>query len=319
MNGVGGAGGAAAGKLLVASLRWAQWRLADERCELQEEEMEYIRRFHRHEPGSNQCTSFVAKHFRASLQTNYSSILTVHSEFIDGQPRTLVLESFLVDIPEGNTTDDICYFIENVLSGAGGAGQAAAGRLPAVSLRRAQWRLADEKCELREGEMEYVRRFHRLEPGSNQCSSFVAKHIRAPLQTVWSLVRRFDQPQLFKPFVKKCVMQGNIDTGSVREVIVQSGLPATRSMERLEFLDDNEHILRVKFIGGDHMLKNYTSTLTVHSEVIDGQPGTLVIESFVVDIPQGNSKDDICYFVENLLRCNLRTLADVTEESLAGL
>uniref|UniRef100_A0A0E0FCA1 Uncharacterized protein n=1 Tax=Oryza meridionalis TaxID=40149 RepID=A0A0E0FCA1_9ORYZ len=286
MNGVGGAGGAAAGKLLVASLRWAQWRLADERCELQEEEMEYIRRFHRHEPGSNQCTSFVAKHFRASLQT-------------------LVFLFF--------------YCLPRMNSGAGGAGQAAAGRLPAVSLRRAQWRLADEKCELREGEMEYVRRFHRLEPGSNQCSSFVAKHIRAPLQTVWSLVRRFDQPQLFKPFVKKCVMQGNIDTGSVREVIVQSGLPATRSMERLEFLDDNEHILRVKFIGGDHMLKNYTSTLTVHSEVIDGQPGTLVIESFVVDIPQGNSKDDICYFVENLLRCNLRTLADVTEESLAGL
>ena len=66
------------------------------------------------------------------------------------------------------------------------------------------------------------------------------------------------------------------------------------------------------------LYQNYTSTLTVHSKVIDGQPGTLVIESFVVDIPQGNSKDDIRYFVENLLRCNLRTLADVTE-SHAGL
>lgn len=50
-------------------------------------------------------------------------------------------------------------------------------------------------------------------------------------------------------------MRGNVETGSVREIIVQSGLPATRSIERLEFLDDNEHILRVKFIGGDHMLK----------------------------------------------------------------
>uniref|UniRef100_A0A0E0MMG1 Uncharacterized protein n=1 Tax=Oryza punctata TaxID=4537 RepID=A0A0E0MMG1_ORYPU len=463
-SGAGGAGQAAAGRLPAVSLRRAHWRLGDERCELQEEEMEYVRRFHHHEPGNNQCNSFIAKyrladercelreeemeyiwrfhrhepgssqctsfftkHIRAFLQAvwslvrrfdqpqlfkpfmrkcvmrgntiatrsirevnvqrglpatrsierleliddnehilqNYSSILTVHYVIIDGQTRTLVVESFLVDILEGNTKDDICYFIENVLrcnlrtladvseeqlarakcpcacaiwqivqelsvphlayqvltgmnNGAGGVEQAVAGRLPAVSLRRAQWRLADERCELQEEEMEYVRRFHHHEPGSNQCNSFVAKHVRAPLHTVWSLVRRFDQPQLFKPFIRKCVMRGNIDTGSVREVIVQSGLPATRSMERLEFLDDNEHILRVKFIDGDHMLKNYTSTLTVHSEVIDGQPGTLVIESFVVDIPEGNTKDDICYFVENLLRCNLRTLADVTEKSLAG-
>lgn len=56
----------------------------------------------------------------------------------------------------------------------------------------------------------------------------------------------------------------------------------------------------------------------MHSEVIDGQPGTVVIESFVVDIPEENTKEDICYFVENLLRCNLRTLADVSEESLAS-
>nr|BAD46117.1 Bet v I allergen-like [Oryza sativa Japonica Group] len=140
-------------------------------------------------------------------------------------------------------------------SGAGGAGGAAVGRMPAGSLQWAQWRLADERCELREEEMEYMRRFHRHEIGSNQCNSFIAKHVRAPLQNVWSLVRRFDQPQIYKPFVRKCVMRGNVETGSVREIIVQSGLPATRSIERLEFLDDNEYILRVKFIGGDHMLK----------------------------------------------------------------
>ena len=77
--------------------------------------MEYIRQFHRHEPSSNQCTSFVAKHINAPLQTNYSSILTIHSEVIYGQLGTLVVESFVVDIPEGNTKDDICYFIENIL------------------------------------------------------------------------------------------------------------------------------------------------------------------------------------------------------------
>jgi abscisic acid receptor (PYR/PYL family) len=50
-------------------------------------------------------------------------------------------------------------------------------------------------------------------------------------------------------------MKGNIEIGSVREVNVKSGLPATRSTERLELLDDNEHILSVRFVGGDHRLK----------------------------------------------------------------
>jgi hypothetical protein len=70
------------------------------------------------------------------------------------------------------------------MNGAGGAGGAAAGKLPMVSHRQVQWRLADERCELREEEMEYIRQFHRHEPSSNQCTSFVAKHIKAPLQTV---------------------------------------------------------------------------------------------------------------------------------------
>jgi len=38
-----------------------------------------------------------------------------------------------------------------------------------------------------------------------------------------------------------------------------------------------------------------------------------VIESFVVDVPQGNTKDETCYFVEALIRCNLKSLADVSE------
>ncbi|RCV04608.1 hypothetical protein SEVIR_1G013800v4 [Setaria viridis] len=195
--------------------------------------------------------------------------------------------------------------------GVGGGGQAPA---PAPRL----WRLVDERCDLRAMESEYVRRFHRHEPRDHQCSSAVAKHIKAPVHLVWSLVRRFDQPQLFKPFVSRCEMKGNIEIGSVREVNVKSGLPATRSTERLELLDDNEHILSVKFVGGDHRLQNYSSILTVHPEVIDGRPGTLVIESFVVDVPDGNTKDETCYFVEALLKCNLKSLAEVSENRVTG-
>lgn len=60
-------------------------------------------------------------------------------------------------------------------------------------------------------------------------------------------------------------------------------------------------------------MQNYFSIVTVHPEIIDGRPGTLVIESFVVDVPDGNTKDETCYFVEALIKCNLKSLADVSE------
>ncbi|OWM88152.1 abscisic acid receptor PYL3 [Punica granatum] len=162
-------------------------------------------------------------------------------------------------------------------------------------------------------EAQYIERHHRHHPGENQCSSSLCKHIRAPVHLVWSLVRRFDQPQKYKPFVSRCVVKGDLGIGSVREVNVKSGLPATTSTERLELLNDEEHILGIKIVGGDHRLRNYSSIMTVHPEFIDGRPGTLVIESFVVDVPEGNTKDETCYFVRALIRCNLKSLAEVSE------
>ncbi|GKV31302.1 hypothetical protein SLEP1_g40005 [Rubroshorea leprosula] len=162
-------------------------------------------------------------------------------------------------------------------------------------------------------EGEFIQKHHQHEPGENQCSSALVKHIRAPVHLVWSLVRRFDQPQKYKPFISRCVVQGNLEIGSLREVDVKSGLPATTSTERLELLDDDEHILSIRIVGGDHRLKNYSSIISLHPEIIDGRPGTLVIESFVVDVPEGNTKDETCYFVEALIKCNLKSLADVSE------
>ena len=72
---------------------------------------------------------------------------------------------------------------------------------------------------------------------------------------VWSLVRRFDQPQKYKPFISRCTVNGDPEIGCLREVNVKSGLPATTSTERLEQLDDEEHILGINIIGGDHRLK----------------------------------------------------------------
>lgn len=163
-------------------------------------------------------------------------------------------------------------------------------------------------------ENDYITRHHKHEIGSSQCTSSLVRRIKAPVHLVWSLVRRFDQPQKYKPFVSGCnVQSGDLEIGSVREVNVRSGLPATTSTEMLELFNEEEHILGMKIVGGDHRLQNYSSVITLHPEIIDGRPGTLVIESFVVDVPEGNTTEETCYFVEALIKCNLKSLADVSE------
>ncbi|KAI3897036.1 hypothetical protein MKX03_015860 [Papaver bracteatum] len=76
----------------------------------------------------------------------------------------------------------------------------------------------------------------------NQCSFSLVKHFKGPLHLVWSLVRRFDQPQKYKPFISRCVVQGDLEIGSLREVNVKSGLPATTNTERLELLHDDDYV-----------------------------------------------------------------------------
>nr|KJB39704.1 hypothetical protein B456_007G026100 [Gossypium raimondii] len=115
-------------------------------------------------------------------------------------------------------------------------------------------------------EEEFIKKYHKHDVKENQCSSSLVKHIKAPVHLVWSLVRRFDQPQKYKPFVSRCVLQGDLQIGSVREVNVKSGLPATTSTERLEYLDDDEHILSMRIVGGDHRLKSIPRSLMADQE-----------------------------------------------------
>ncbi|XP_059665630.1 abscisic acid receptor PYL11-like [Cornus florida] len=146
----------------------------------------------------------------------------------------------------------------------------------------------------------------------HQCSSTLVQTIDAPLARVWSFVRRFNEPQGYKQLIKSCIMHdGDGGVGSVREVTVKSGLPAERSIERLDMLDDDMHVMVFSIIGGDHRLSNYQSTLTVHQE--DGGGKTVVIESYVVDIPDGNSKEETCWFINTIVRCNLKSLAEIAE------
>ncbi|XP_021908830.1 abscisic acid receptor PYL4 [Carica papaya] len=159
-----------------------------------------------------------------------------------------------------------------------------------------------------------VARHHTHAVGPNQCCSAVVQQISAPVSTVWSVVRRFDNPQAYKHFVKSChVIVGDGDVGTLREVRVISGLPAACSMERLEILDDERHVISFSMVGGDHRLANYRSVTTLHPSPAGN--GTVVVESYVVDIPHGNTKDDTCVFVGTIVRCNLQSLAQIAENS----
>ncbi|KAL5709826.1 Abscisic acid receptor pyl4 [Ranunculus cassubicifolius] len=160
---------------------------------------------------------------------------------------------------------------------------------------------------------EAVARQHAHSVGPNQCCSTLTQTILAPESTVWSVVRRFDKPEAYKHFVKSCklVFGNGGEVGSLREVHVVSGLPAATSTERLEILDEERHILSFSVIGGDHRLENYRSYTTLHPIPMANGYGTLVVESYVVDIPQGNTSEDTRVFTDTIVRCNLQSLASI--------
>ncbi|XP_073009039.1 abscisic acid receptor PYL5-like [Typha latifolia] len=163
---------------------------------------------------------------------------------------------------------------------------------------------------------EAVSRHHEHAVGPDQCCSSAEHQVAAPVSAVWSVLRRFDRPQDYKRFVRSChVVDGDGNVGTVREVIVVSGLPAASSRERLEILDDERHVISFQVVGGEHRLKNYRSVTTLHA-ADDGT--TVVVESYVVDVPPGNTKEDTRVFVDTIVRCNLHSLACTAERLVRG-
>ncbi|KAK9144513.1 hypothetical protein Sjap_004416 [Stephania japonica] len=70
---------------------------------------------------------------------------------------------------------------------------------------------------------------------------------------------------------------------ALREVNVISGLPAATSTERLDVLDDERHIW------------------------------TVALESYVVDVPEGNTEDDTRMFADTVVRLNFQKLSSLTD------
>ncbi|XP_057479475.1 abscisic acid receptor PYL1-like [Actinidia eriantha] len=160
-----------------------------------------------------------------------------------------------------------------------------------------------------------IAEFHTYRVNSGQCSSLLAQRIHAPCDVVWPVVRRFDKPQAYKHFIKSCTVREdfNLTVGCTREVNVISGLPAATSTERLDILDDDRHVTGFSITGGDHRLRNYRSVTTLHEFGRDGRIWTVVLESYVVDVPEGNTEEDTRLFADTVVRLNLQKLASVTE------
>ncbi|XP_071693427.1 abscisic acid receptor PYR1-like [Rutidosis leptorrhynchoides] len=162
----------------------------------------------------------------------------------------------------------------------------------------------------------FITNFHTYNLTSSQCSSLLAQHIHAPVSVVWSVVRRFDKPQTYKHFIKSChVSEGfTMTVGCTRDVNVISGLPAATSTERLDLLDDDNHVMAFTIIGGEHRLRNYHAVTTVHElDQEDDDKVTVVLESYVVDVPEGNTEEDTRLFADTVVKLNLQKLATVTE------
>lgn len=101
--------------------------------------------------------------------------------------------------------------------------------------------------------------------------------------------------------------------GDTRDVNVVSGLPAASSTERLDILDDHRHVTGFTITGGEHRLRNYRSVTSVHEFDHDGGIWTVVLESYIVDVPEGNTEEDTRVFADTVVRLNLQMLASVTE------
>lgn len=169
------------------------------------------------------------------------------------------------------------------------------------------------------GLIPWVTEFHTYRiKKARQCSSLLAQKIHAPRAAVWSIVRRFDKPQTYKHFIKSCTVREGftLAVGCTRDVNVISGLPAATSTERLDILDDNRFITGFTITGGEHRLRNYRSVTTLHE--LEGGEWTVVLESYVVDVPEGNTEEDTRLFADTVVKLNLQKLGTVARERAAS-
>ncbi|KAH7685691.1 Polyketide cyclase/dehydrase protein [Dioscorea alata] len=142
--------------------------------------------------------------------------------------------------------------------------------------------------------MEAIVNYHSHNILPSQCASINMQEIPALISHVWSIIRRFDHPQAYKCFIKECYMRAEC-------------------IEHLDELNDEHHVMRFSSVGGDHRLTNYQSTISLH-QVSDKI--TVVIESYVIDVPLGVTRENTCTFIDGVIKFSLKALAERMAECL---
>ncbi|KMT04415.1 hypothetical protein BVRB_8g180910 [Beta vulgaris subsp. vulgaris] len=87
--------------------------------------------------------------------------------------------------------------------------------------------------------------------------------------------------------------------GSFRNIIHSTGFPATTSIERLDVLNDELHVMVFSLVGGDrsHRLANYQGTISL----LRAGRRTIVTETYKVDVPKDSNEEDTRYVVDTMV------------------
>ncbi|KAH7300143.1 hypothetical protein KP509_24G046400 [Ceratopteris richardii] len=135
-----------------------------------------------------------------------------------------------------------------------------------------------------EEEAALIERYHRNNIAPGQTCKVQTKRINAPIETVWSFVRRFDNPREFRSTITRCEIINDIvpDTiGCIRRVEIIPGMSVKESVERLHTFDEINYQIGFELIGGDlglevwsylHRYKQYVNAYSVEGK-FDEQVG----------------------------------------------
>ncbi|KAK9706792.1 hypothetical protein RND81_07G151700 [Saponaria officinalis] len=171
---------------------------------------------------------------------------------------------------------------------------------------------------------------NKLAP-SKKCSYSIEQKINAPVDIVWSIVRQFNNPKAYKYFIRSCSSSSTSlsspGDGVFRNIAHVTGFSAKTSIERLDELDDDLHIMVFSLVGGDqsHRLVNYQGVISVHEDntntnnINDIIKRSLVREKYTVDVAEDGDVEDTRVFVDTIVGLNLKSLARVAERMSVGI
>ncbi|CAI9767156.1 unnamed protein product [Fraxinus pennsylvanica] len=168
-----------------------------------------------------------------------------------------------------------------------------------------------------------ILRYHTFRSSSsNTCTSLTVQRIDAPATAVWPLyvlLKPLKTTNTSSKAVDWWAVAGDGGVWSFSHVTVVFGLPASTSIERLEMVDDERFVPSFRVVGGEHRLKDYNSITSVNELLNEEERAyTVVLESYVVEIAEGNTREDTRLLVDTIVKLNLQKLRDVAVAFVRG-